>query len=371
VQVDGPVFLPRDGLQGLIEGLQQAGYRCVGPRMRDEVIVYDTLGSMDDLPRGVHDRQSPGVYRTEHTLNARLFAWANGPQAIKPLLFKPRQKLWRAEHRGDTGIAFAGLAEEEPPLAVIGARSCDLAALRVQDRIFLGDQFVDPHYAARREGMFVVAVNCTHPSDCCFCASTGDGPAASHSYDLALTEVEAGFVCTLGTEAGRVMLERLDIRPAAEDEVSEAAAQVEQAGRAQQRGLPSGDLPGMLLERLEHPRWDDVAARCLSCANCTMVCPTCFCHAEHDEPALDGQSTLHLRQWDSCFSVQHATIHGFNPRAETKLRYRQWLTHKLSTWHEQFGSSGCVGCGRCISWCPVGIDLTEEVGAMCGEGGDA
>jgi Fe-S-cluster-containing hydrogenase component 2 len=122
------------------------------------------------------------------------------------------------------------------------------------------------------------------------------------------------------------------------------------------------------MANLEHPRWDDVAERCLSCTNCTLVCPTCFCFAVEDVNSLDGERAERTQRWDSCFTLGHSMLHGAGSvRGDTRSRYRQWLTHKLSTWWDQFDESGCVGCGRCISWCPAGIDLTEEVAAIARE----
>jgi ferredoxin len=140
---------------------------------------------------------------------------------------------------------------------------------------------------------------------------------------------------------------------------------VAEAAQRQSRRILSRNLRDPLFANLEHPRWDEVAERCLSCGNCVAVCPTCFCHAEREQPALDGQTSEHVRQWDTCYSVGHSYLHGFLVRPDTRTRYRQWLTHKLGGWHDQYGRSGCVGCGRCITWCPVGIDITEEAAAVC------
>jgi Fe-S-cluster-containing hydrogenase component 2 len=128
-------------------------------------------------------------------------------------------------------------------------------------------------------------------------------------------------------------------------------------------------LPELLARNLEHPRWDDVASRCLACANCTMACPTCFCSTVEDTTDLTGDHAERWRSWDSCFTMDFSHVHGGSVRTSTRARYRQWLTHKLSTWHAQFGTSGCVGCGRCITWCPVAIDLTQEVAAIRGSEG--
>ncbi len=130
------------------------------------------------------------------------------------------------------------------------------------------------------------------------------------------------------------------------------------------RALDTRDLPELLFGNLDHPRWEAVAQRCLACGNCTSVCPTCFCTSAHEESDLAGSASPHVRTWDSCFSEEHAAIHGANFRPTIVDRYRQWLTHKVGSWVAQFGTSGCVGCGRCIAWCPVGIDLTEELAAI-------
>jgi len=361
-------FLPRAGFQKLLDALQQAGYRCVGPRERDGAILYETLGDVRELPQGVHDRQEPGVYRLEKSQSPRSFSWANGPQALKPFLFAPHEPLWRAERVTGGAIRFTEINPPAERLAIIGVRACDLAALRLQDRHFLEGAFADPRYAARRAHLFLVAVHCTHPAQTCFCASTGDGPGATGGFDLALSELDEGYLVQAGSEQGRAVAARLPLIPETDAQRRSAEREVEQAAQRQLRRLPSRNLRAALFANLAHPRWEEVAARCLSCGNCTAVCPTCFCHSEADEAALDGSRSIHARQWDSCFTQGHSYIHGLTVRADTHTRYRQWLTHKLGSWHDQYGRSGCVGCGRCIAWCPVGIDITEEATAICGEG---
>ena len=137
------------------------------------------------------------------------------------------------------------------------------------------------------------------------------------------------------------------------------------------RTLDVTDIRDLLARNLENERWDDVATRCLTCGNCTLVCPTCFCLTVEDHTDLTGDHSERTRLWDSCFTLDHSYIHGGSIRPSGRSRYRQWLTHKFGTWHDQFGSSGCVGCGRCIAWCPVGIDVTEELTAIrASEGAD-
>jgi ferredoxin len=361
--------LARADLDRLFAALGAAGYTCLAPQVDEDVIQYRPLKDAASLPHGWHDRQGPASYRLERTDSVRCFAWADGAQGLKPLNFAPRESLWRAARDASGTLRFEAVTPQPTPTAVIGVRACDLAALALQDQHFLDGPHPDPYYAARRESLFLVAVHCTHPAQTCFCASTGDGPQAQQGYDIAMFETDDAFLLHAGSEPGRQLIEQLALAEATHAEYLAALAEVQAAARAQTRTLPGRNLRESLFGQLEHPRWEEVGERCLSCGNCTSVCPTCFCHAEGEDPALDGRATTHYREWGSCFTAKHSYVGGWVPRSDTRLRYRQWLTHKLGSWHEQYGRSGCVGCGRCITWCPVGIDLTEEAAAICGEVG--
>ncbi|MFO0700730.1 MAG: 4Fe-4S dicluster domain-containing protein [Nitrospira sp.] len=355
--------LPTSDLQQLLDALIARGYRVVGPTARDGAVVWETIRHVSDLPIGWRDHQEPGRYRLEQTGSKEIFGVVHGPQSLKPFAFTPREPLLQIERSKDGFIAHPTPPQQEK-VAVIGARACDLAGLAIQDRVFLKDAYPDPYYAARREGLFIIAVNCTKALQTCFCASMDTGPRAKNGFDLALTEVDDQLLVQAGSEAGSDLLSALSLPPASETLVVEAAARVDVCAETQVRRLDRTRLPQALYEAHEHPRWDDVAARCLACANCTMVCPTCFCHKVEETPDLTRQRTEHARLWDSCFTQEHGYIHGKNIRPTTKDRYRMWLTHKLASWLDQFGASGCVGCGRCITWCPVGIDLTEELASL-------
>lgn len=357
-------FLPAAQLDSLVAKLVAQGYRCLGPAVEQGAIVMRELEGTDAIPRGLQAEQAPGRYRLTRDPHNRYFAWANGPQAIKPQAFAPQESLWRVERDAAGALQFAPVLPEPRAQAIIGVRACDLAALALQDAHFLDPGRRDAHYARRRERMFLVAVQCAVPAATCFCASTGDGPTPDAGYDIALAEIADGFVAVAGSAKGRTVLQALALAPATQAQIEAARKQGDEAAASQGRSLPGRNLREALMGRLEHPRWDEVAARCLACANCTAVCPTCFCHAEADTPALDGGASEHARFWDSCFGEAHGHLHGFNVRPDIRSRYRQWLTHKLATWHDQYGRSGCVGCGRCIAWCPAGIDLTEEVAAL-------
>jgi sulfhydrogenase subunit beta (sulfur reductase) len=363
-------------LDDLIAALRRRGFRVLGPTVRDGAIVYDELESAAELPVGWTDRQEAGTYRLERREDDARFGYAVGPHSWKQFLFPARLRLWRAQLNGAAN-GGAPQVEEEPvdetPLAFIGVRACELNAIAIQDRVFTGGKFVDRDYAARRRGIFVVAVNCGEPAGTCFCVSMDAGPRVEQGYDLALTEVLDGehrFLVEAGSPAGAEVLAELSSRPAAETDHAAATAVVDSAAARMGRTMDSVGLRDLLADNLEHPRWDEVAERCLTCGNCTMVCPTCFCSSVEDTSDLTGTETERTRVWDTCFSLDYSYIHGGSVRSSARSRYRQWLTHKLGTWHDQFDTSGCVGCGRCITWCPVGIDITEEVAALRGEEAD-
>ncbi len=363
-------FLPRQQFDSLLRVLEGYGYRTIAPVFRDGTVVYSDVSDAAQLPAGLALEAAPGSVRASWTESPRMFAWANGPQAIKPFLFRPREQLWSVARGQDGSLVFRDDAAEPGLLAIVGVRSCDLAALALQDRHFIEGDTADPHYAARRRQLLLVAVNCTHPAATCFCASTGDGPAAESGYDLLMDELDDGFILQAGSDRGRSLMQELPLLPVDDAWQDEARAATSAAAASQQRSIPPGDLFEALSARREHPRWEAVAERCLSCGSCTQVCPTCFCSSEQEEPQLDGAASVHVRQWDSCFSEGHSYIHGLVIRREVRHRYRQWLTHKLGSWHRQYGRSGCVGCGRCIAWCPAGIDFCAEVNGLLGEHGD-
>ncbi len=364
-------FLPTAQFQRLINLLRRDGYDCVGPRVRDGAIVYGPLERVEELPVGWHDEQRPGHYRLARGSGRRFFDWANGPEALKPLTFASREVLWTVVRDGQGSLRFCEEVPEVRPTAVIGVRACDIAAMHLQDQHFGYREYQDPYYNRRRRALFLVAVDCARPASTCFCHSTGDGPAAHAGFDIALTELDDGFIARARSERGRDLLAELPTTEVTPDHHAAAGAQHDAAVAAQTRRLAGRNLKASLFAHLDHPEWDAVAGRCLSCGNCTAVCPTCFCHSVGDTTELDGRRSTHHRQWDSCFSAGHSYMHSFVVRDQTVLRYRQWLTHKLGTWHDQYGRSGCVGCGRCLTWCPVGIDMVETANRICGGDGDA
>ena len=383
-----PLFIPKPHLQLLLDELRRRGYSVVGPTVDQEAIIYGDIQSVEQLPQGWTDEQAPGHYRLKRREDESWFGFVVGPHSWKKYLFPPKTTLLSAE-KTESGWQFIPRSADTTKFALLGVRACELAAMRIQDQVFLDGPYQDPLYRERREQLFIIAVNCTQAASTCFCTSMKTGPRCEKGFDLALTEIESGFLCEVGSERGREVLDAFvsSARRASEGSSNDANSanenvasplivdatpeQLTSAETARQttvdqitKHMETSDLPGLLLSNLDHPRWKEVGERCLSCTNCTMVCPTCFCSSVTEVRDLNRDRVERERTWDSCFNPDFSYLGGSLVRNDTASRYRQWLSHKLDGWHAQFGTSGCVGCGRCITWCPVGIDITEEVAAI-------
>ncbi len=379
------VRINKQDLQAIVDKLRELGYRTIGPQIAESAIVYDELESVSQMPIGWLDDQDGGTYRLHQLEDAdqeAYFDYVVGPHSLKNYVFPARDTILEGV-RADGTWQLRACDPPQQRLAVIGPRSCDLHGLEIQDRVFLQGDFVDPNYQARRSNLFIAAVNCRRAAATCFCHSMRTGPAVSSGCDLALTELDDCFVIEVGTELGGKVVTAAEWIPCPMDDIQAATelpktlersmrrrSSNKEASDEQQpvgRKLETKDIHDLLMNNLEHPRWNEVAERCLACANCTMVCPTCFCSSVEEVPNLTGDHVFRQRSWASCFTAEHSYMNSGTVRKTTHLQYRQWLTHKLATWIDQYGTSGCTGCGRCITWCPVGIDLTEEVAAIRGE----
>ncbi len=362
--MDGEAILEYTDLSQLLSVLHGYGYTVIGPTLRDGAIVYDEVETLADFPVGYTDVQDAGTYRVARRTDDAVFGYTVGPHSYKQFLHPAVVSLWEAT-RTDGEMTIRTTPAPGAKYAFLGARSCELHALAVQDRVLYQGAYPDPVYAAVRESLFIVAVNCAHAGGTCFCVSMGTGPHATSGFDLSLTEVQGEgahyFVVEVGSERGGEIFRQVPHRAANADESAAAERVVAEVAGQMGRTLDTDDLRDMLYRNLEHPRWEEIERRCLSCGNCTLVCPTCFCTTVNDVTDLSGQHAERVRTWDSCFTADFSYIHGGSVRASVRSRYRQWMTHKLASWIDQFGTAGCVGCGRCVTWCPVGIDITEEV----------
>lgn len=367
LNIEDKIIIAYEDFQQLLDVLLDVGYHVTGPTLRDNAIVYDEISSISELPLGFTDEQDGGSYRLKKRDDSALFGYAVGPHSWKKFLHPPVMSLWKADRTGDE-IKILEEKEDTKKYAFIGVRSCELHAMAIQDKVFMEGKYVEPSYKLRRENAFIIAVNCTQAGGTCFCVSMNTGPKASFGFDIALTEVLESnrhyFLAEVGTEAGAEVLGQIPYEYADDKEKEGAEELVMKTKNQMGREMDTTDIKDLLYRNYENPRWENVAKRCLSCSNCTMVCPTCFCTTVEDTTDLTGKHAERVRKWDSCFTMDFSYIHGGTIRSSTKSRYRQWMTHKLATWIDQFGTSGCVGCGRCITWCPVAIDITEEVQAI-------
>ena len=360
-------LLARIDFGSLIRALDAAGYTVIGPSVEAGAVVYKPVGSVAEFPKGWGSRQDAGHYRLEQRADNALFGYVSSVQPWKRFLFQPARTLWRGE-RTEDGFAIEMPDDPAPKFAFIGARACEIAAMQLQDRVFLQGDAPDSDYKARREAAFVVAVHCTEAGDTCFCASFDTGPAASGGYDLALTELldskRHEFLLQIGSRRGEEIAAKLPLTLAVEHDRDAALSGVAHAASTMGRKLETKGLKDLIQQNQEHPHWQEVAETCLACTNCTAVCPTCFCHTTEDVVSLDGQSAERRQRWDSCFSLDFSHLPHGPVRSSVDARYRQWMSHKLAHWVDQFDDFGCVGCGRCVTWCPAGIDITVAAATL-------
>lgn len=358
------VVVRRKNIQKLLDVLKSEGYRNIGPSLQDGAIVLDDISTADELPVGWKDEQESATYRLQKLHDDALFGYVVGPQSWKKYLFPPKQLVTKAT-RTRTGWKTVAQETDEQKLAFIGVRPCEIHALAALDKVFLEGEYADPYYAARRKNTLIIALNCRVVGGTCFCTSMGTGPKATFGFDLALTEVLTNgwnyFVVEIGSDRGEMIMSEVPNYKAREDDIKRVDEISAKAVENMRRKVDTSELKDTLQTQLEHSYWKDIASRCLTCGNCTLVCPTCFCSTVEDYTDLQGNEALRQRRWDSCFTMLYSYIHGGSVRYSSNARYRQWLTHKFASWVDQYGMFGCVGCGRCITWCPAGIDITEEI----------
>ncbi len=357
--------IKKEDLKVLFDNLSPS-YRIIGPKIVSGAVLMSEI-SADDIPAGYRDSQQPGSYRVEKWSQNEIFSFSPGPDSLKKFLHPAVTEAFFFR-KTPKGLTAEVPATKDKPMAFIGIRACDVAAMSLLDKVFLEGPVRHSGYEGRRKDIFIVAVNCLHPGENCFCDSMGTGPEVKEGYDLAITEIGNSLLIETGSVLGEVVLEKLPRDEIKDKELNEKKSLISRCRDLMKKSMKTRDLPGIIYRNMEHPRWAEIAQKDLECGNCTMVCPTCFCNSSFDILSVRSISVnlkefpgTRKRAWDSCFSKNFARVHGGNFRPSRRARYRHWMTHKLAYWIDQFGRPGCVGCGRCITWCPVGIDITHEL----------
>lgn len=330
--------LPRADLEKFRAQLASQ-YKVLGPVARGNDVVFTEIQNAADLI--LSSRQSllpPKKY-------------------FRP----PTEKLFTFKDRQVTEIAEASSEQR----AVIGIHPCDVNGMQILDRVF-GDTYPDPYYQQLRKNTLIVAQNCTTPCANGFCTSFNTGPGATAGFDLALTDLGDNFLVEVGSEAGQALAAAAGLAEASEAEKQLAAHLISDCAAAMQpRKMAPADLPAFMLERVDHPHWQELKERCLACGSCTNVCPTCFCFDVKDPVDLSLTDGNRERTWDSCQYYKFSRValdHIFRP--DRAARVKQRLFHKLAYYQQQFETNGCVGCGRCVDTCIVKIDPVEVVAAL-------
>ncbi len=344
-----------ESLQILFDRLASS-FKVIGPAIQADTILLREIG-FRDIPFHSVDIHGPGFYRISQEKRPQLFSFSIGPDSFKRFLFPPVQELFEWHH--DKGVLKIKDLVDQEPFVLFGLRACDIEALKLYDRIFS----LDPVYKAKRANSFVIAINCLFPNENCFCPSLFTGPGVKGGADAVITEIGDSLLVEIYSERLLWILKEIPYGKVGESDIRKREEVIEGCKKSIKRVLDKESLKS-LYQRLESPLWEEISRIDLECGNCTQVCPTCFCNSAYDRVRLSSfEKTsingVRIREWDSCFSRNFARIHGGNFRPSRKARYRHWFMHKLIYMEEQFGMKGCVGCGRCITWCPAGIDLTE------------
>ena len=278
------------------------------------------------------------------------------------LWFFPRSEVIASGKGG--ALEVASLLEEATVL--FGLRPCDTASLELLDKIFLDDAYLDPYYKSRRENTTIVALACSEPNPACFCTSVGGGPGASAGADVLAVDLGNEFLFEAVSDKGEALLtkhEKLLSAAVANDDAAKAKLIAE--AEAKLKPVKTDDLADKLSGVFDAPVWEAIGERCVGCGTCTYLCPTCHCFGIYDEKA--GANVQRIRVQDACMFPQFTLeASGHNPRDTQGARARQRVMHKFSYTVDNVGETFCVGCGRCVSRCPVNIDIREileEVGA--------
>ena len=320
----------------------------------------DSLTKTYDVFAPVRDRRNRVVFKKISDASNVAMNYRSTMLAPRQFIYPSHQTLFQIDRK--TCSYQTPSSESINQRLIFAVHPCDMHAISVLDRIFLGD-VKDSYYSQLREKTLTVVLNCNQACDKGFCLSMGAGPflQLKDGFDLVLTAMQDDYLVESGSEKAEALVNMAgNLRKVKEKDLAEKKNIKTRAEQSFTKQLDTKGLPELLMNNLDHPVYERTAeARCLGCTNCTMVCPTCYCYNIKDDTSYDLKSTTRKRYWDSCQELNFARVHEGNFRSSRQARLRQFVIHKLATWVEQYGCFGCVGCGRCMTWCPTKIDLTD------------
>jgi ferredoxin len=330
-------LIKKDALAGIARKMT-GDFAVWAPVKKEDNVLFAPLGS-DDEP---------------------FFAYLNSKNAPKNIFF-PHTETMMKYTRTPQGMVFSSEVNEAGQSVLFGVRPCDAHSFVVLDKLFDQEKYKDQYYIAKRQNTTVITLACVKPPYAtCFCTSVDGEPVSSEGADILLTDIGDEYLVELVTEKGAKLAGYFGDTKAdapAEAKKAELAAKAKEAIKSK---VPAHEVKPILDKNFDHPFWDTIHAKCLACGTCTYLCPTCHCFDISDE--VVGSDGIRLRSWDSCmFPLFTKETSGHNPRPSQKERWRQRTMHKFKYYIDMFNTIGCVGCGRCVMYCPVNLDIRKVV----------
>jgi sulfhydrogenase subunit beta (sulfur reductase) len=284
---------------------------------------------------------------------------SNPQKPVKEVFFPQSEAMLRFE-KAENRQRVTSTDEVKKPRVVLGARACDIQAISLLDDVFLGKEYTDVYFLQKRKTTTLIGFACNHPLSTCFCASTGGGPFTREGSDLFFIDLGEAYLVEPLTEKGKALTQNKLFAKASAKEIALASDLEKKAVKKSDASLPVEGIEKKLDQLMESRFWDRVHEKCIGCGVCTFLCPTCHCFDIVDE-AVNEQGQR-VRNWDTCLSSLYSLeTSGHNPRPTGRERTRQRVMHKFNYFPKNFKKIACVGCGRCILYCPVNFDIRQVI----------
>jgi sulfhydrogenase subunit beta (sulfur reductase) len=329
-----PAILSKRDFEAFLKSLTQDGDLYAPVRLADQVSVLKKVE-----PSDVIDLSS------------------NPQKGLKEAFFPQSEVMFRYD-KAEGGHRVIPPDPIEKGWVVLGTRPCDVQALSILDDVFLGEECTDVYYQEKREKTTIIALACHQPCSTCFCSSLGGGPFDRDGSDLLLVDLGDSYLVEFLTEKSSPFRKNGLLKDATPEEIRLAREVEERASKKADGSVPVTGVDKKLDGMLENPFWNRVHEKCIGCGACTFLCPTCHCFDISDE--AQGKNGRRVRNWDTClFPIYSLETSGHNPRPSGRERTRQRIMHKFNYFPKNFKKIACVGCGRCILYCPVNFDIRQ------------